>query len=57
LAAIYAFASSLWVLWFMALFIGICAWAFWPARRRDMEEHGRIPLRNGEIGNDHADKD
>ena len=48
LHSLYALASSLWVVWFMVLFTGICVWAFWPSRRARFEDHGRIPLRNGE---------
>jgi cytochrome c oxidase cbb3-type subunit 4 len=46
--AIYPLLRSAWVVWFMALFIGIVAWAFWPSRRRKFEELGRIPLRDEE---------
>jgi cytochrome c oxidase cbb3-type subunit 4 len=42
---LYAVLKSLWVMWFMGLFIGIVAWAMWPSRRRTLEEHARIPLR------------
>ena len=45
---LYSVLSSLWVVWFMALFVAIVLWAFRPSRRRTMEEHGQIPLRNGE---------
>lgn len=45
---LYSLLRSLWVVWFMALFIGIVVWAFWPSRRRKLEEHGRIPLRRDE---------
>jgi len=37
-------AKSLWVVWMMALFIGIVAWAFWPSRKQTFEAHGHIPL-------------
>ena len=39
-----------WVMLFMALFIGIVAWAMWPSRRqRDrMEDHANIPFREDE---------
>jgi cytochrome c oxidase cbb3-type subunit 4 len=37
---------SLWVVWLMALFVGIVAWVYWPKRKGEMEEHGRIPLRD-----------
>ena len=43
---IYETLRSLWVVWLMALFIGIVAWVYWPKRKREMEEHGRIPLRD-----------
>jgi cytochrome c oxidase cbb3-type subunit 4 len=43
-----AAVSSLWVVWFFVLFLGIVAWAFWPSRRAAMEQHGRIPLNDGE---------
>ena len=35
---------SLWVVWLMAIFLGIAAWAFWPRRRDSLEAHGRLPL-------------
>jgi len=41
-------AASLWVAWFFVLFTGIVAWAFWPKRRRTLEEHAQIPLRDDE---------
>jgi len=39
-------AAALWGLWLMLIFLGICAYALWPSRRRqrEMEEHARIPL-------------
>ncbi len=37
---------SLWVVWFMVLFVGVAVWAYWPRRRSDMEDHGRIPFRD-----------
>ncbi|MCC7271678.1 MAG: cbb3-type cytochrome c oxidase subunit 3 [Alphaproteobacteria bacterium] len=43
---IYSLLRSLWVVWFMALFLGIVAWALWPANRRRFEDHGQIPLRD-----------
>ena len=43
--SLYSLLSSLWVVWFSVLFTGICVWAFWPTRRKTMEENGRIPLR------------
>jgi len=40
------FMKSLWVVWFMALFVGIVLWAYWPRRKAEMEDHGRIPFRD-----------
>jgi cytochrome c oxidase cbb3-type subunit 4 len=37
---------SLWTLWLFVLFVGIVAWAFWPKRRKSLERHGQIPLRD-----------
>ena len=41
---IYPVIRSLWAVWFMALFLGIVAWVYWPRRKARLEEHGRIPL-------------
>jgi cytochrome c oxidase cbb3-type subunit IV len=46
----YEALRSLWVVWLMALFIGIVAWVYWPRRKREMEDHGRIPLRDDDEG-------
>lgn len=37
-----------WVLLFMAIFIAIAVWAFWPSKRqrRRMQDHAEIPFRN-----------
>jgi cytochrome c oxidase cbb3-type subunit 4 len=48
LISLYPLLRSLWVVWFMALFIGIVAWALWPSRRAKLEDLGRIPLRGDE---------
>jgi len=48
LLSLYPLLRSLWAVWFMALFIGIVAWALWPSRRRRFEDLGRIPLRGDE---------
>jgi len=45
-AAIYDVLRSFWVVWLMALFLGIVAWAFWPSRKARMERHGKIPLKD-----------
>lgn len=42
----YALASSLWVVWFTVLFTGIVTWAYWPSKRKALEEHRYIPLRD-----------
>ncbi len=44
LTAQFELLQQLWILWFMALFIGIVVWAFWPGNKRRLEKHGRIPL-------------
>lgn len=41
---LYEFFAPIKVLWFMALFIGIVVWAYWPRRRDKLEAHARIPL-------------
>ncbi|MBV8535677.1 MAG: cbb3-type cytochrome c oxidase subunit 3 [Alphaproteobacteria bacterium] len=46
--SLYALLSSLWVVWFVALFMGIAVWAYWPSKRATFEEIGRIPLRDDE---------
>jgi cytochrome c oxidase cbb3-type subunit 4 len=43
---LYRLASTAWVVWFVLLFAGIVAWAFWPSRRSRLEGHGNIPLRD-----------
>jgi cytochrome c oxidase cbb3-type subunit 4 len=44
LEEIVYWARQLWVLWLMLLFLAIVAWAYWPSRRKKMQEHARIPL-------------
>lgn len=44
--SIMATLKSAWLLWLLALFVGIVAWAYWPRRRRQLEQHGKIPLRD-----------
>ena len=43
---IYGWISSLWLVWLFVLFATIVAWAFWPSRKRRLERHGEIPLRD-----------
>ena len=45
------FASNIWGLWLMLLFVGICIGVFWPGRKKAMEEHARIPLEDEETSN------
>jgi cytochrome c oxidase cbb3-type subunit 4 len=46
LAELLPWAKSLWTVWFSAVFLGIVIWTVWPTRRRRLEEHGCIPLRD-----------
>jgi cytochrome c oxidase cbb3-type subunit 4 len=46
--AILQFLGTLRVVWFILLFVGIVAWAFWPKRRERLESYGRIPLEDEE---------
>jgi cytochrome c oxidase cbb3-type subunit IV len=45
---IYPVLRGIWVVWFMALFVGIVAWTVWPPRKKKLEDLGRIPLRHDE---------
>jgi cytochrome c oxidase cbb3-type subunit 4 len=44
LTAHYAELRQLWSVWFLLLFVGIVAWAFWPHNKERLERQGRIPL-------------
>ncbi len=46
--AIAEFFRSFWVVWLMAIFVGIVAWVVWPGRKDRLERHGRIPLEDDE---------
>ena len=46
LVTLHAAVKSLWVVWMLALFVGIAAWAYWPRRRDTLERHGQIPFRD-----------
>ncbi len=37
-------AKSFWGLWLMLIFVGIVVWVMWPGRKREMDEHARIPF-------------
>ncbi|MEQ8967941.1 MAG: cbb3-type cytochrome c oxidase subunit 3 [Azospirillaceae bacterium] len=43
---LYEFIRTFWVVWLLLIFVAIVAWAFWPGRKRQLEEHGRIPLKD-----------
>lgn len=47
---LYAFIKQLWVLWLLLLFVGIVVWAYWPKRKAEMEEHGKIPFKDQDGG-------
>ena len=49
---IYHLAVQFWGIWLMLVFAGIVAWAYWPGRKREMEDHGRIPFREDDDPND-----
>lgn len=40
----YAFVRSAWVVWMMALFLGIVAWVLWPSNRERFRRAARIPM-------------
>ena len=40
----YAFVRSAWVVWMMALFLGIVTWVLWPSNRERFRRAARIPL-------------
>jgi len=42
----YIILRELWLLWFMALFMGIVAWVYWPGRRSRLQEQAFIPLQD-----------
>ncbi len=39
-----AFFRSAWVVWLMALFVAIVAWALWPSNRERFRRAAHIPL-------------
>jgi cytochrome c oxidase cbb3-type subunit 4 len=47
-ATVFDFLQTFWVVWLMLLFVGICLWAYWPGRRKQLETYGRIPLDDDE---------
>jgi cytochrome c oxidase cbb3-type subunit 4 len=47
---------QLWVVWLMLLFVGIAVWVFWPGRKKELEDHGRIPLDDEAADSDQREK-
>ncbi|MDE0706112.1 MAG: cbb3-type cytochrome c oxidase subunit 3 [Rhodospirillaceae bacterium] len=50
-----AFFRSAWVVWMMALFVGIVVWVLWPSNRERFRRAARIPLSEDERPADSAD--
>jgi cytochrome c oxidase cbb3-type subunit 4 len=44
MAEFHAALKSLWVVWFMAVFLAIALWAYWPRNKKRFQAHARIPL-------------
>ncbi len=44
---VYGFFTRLWLVWLVAIFVGIVVWVYWPSRRRrqQMRDHAEIPFR------------
>ena len=42
--ALYPTLKTVWLVWFVALFVFIVARAYWPSRRHELEARGRIPF-------------
>lgn len=38
----------LWGVWLMLLFVGILAWVLFGKKKREMDDHAHIPLRDDE---------
>ena len=49
MSALLGTLQSLWVVWLVLIFLGICAWAFWPGNRRRFEAQARRPLELSEL--------
>lgn len=43
---IYRLLRSLWLVWLLAVFVGIVAWVMWPRRKKDLEDQAQIPFKN-----------
>lgn len=42
---LYSVLRPAWIIWFMAMFILIVAWALWPRNRRRFDADARIPFK------------
>ena len=50
-----AFFRSAWVVWMMALFVGIVVWVLWPSNRERFRRASRIPLAEDDRPGEAAD--
>ena len=48
LLSLYPHLRSLWVVWFLLLFVVMLVWVMRPSRRARYEADGRIPFRDEE---------
>jgi cytochrome c oxidase cbb3-type subunit IV len=46
LYSLFVLLKQLWLLWFLALFVGIVFWAFRPGGRDASQQHAGIPFRD-----------
>jgi cytochrome c oxidase cbb3-type subunit IV len=46
LLSVYPHLRALWVVWFLALFVGMLVWVLRPSKRAAYEKAGGIPLRD-----------
>ena len=53
-AAISEWAQQAGSLYFVTIFIGACAYAFWPRNKADFDKAARAPL---DLGDDLSDED
>ena len=44
LTALGATLHSLWTVWMVLVFLGICGYAMWPGNRASFDHASRIPL-------------
>jgi cytochrome c oxidase cbb3-type subunit IV len=49
-----AFAQTSGMIYFIAIFAAVCAYAIWPSNRAKFEKAARMPLENEEIDNGKA---